>query len=296
MYPSLAAVRWSVGAKPYVISPRGMLDAWALNNSGWKKWVASRLYEDAHLGGAACLHALCDAERDAIRAYGLTNPVCVIPNGVDLPTVPSSVRPEWEDAIPSGAKVLLYLGRIHPKKGLFILLHAWHLAIRNNAISDDWFLVIVGWDQGGHQEQLRTLARDLGIDDRLHFAGPQFGDAKQASYERAQAFVLPSFSEGLPMVVLEAWAHGLPVLMTPQCNLPIGFERGAALAMETEVDDAARCLGELSAMSEDSRRSMGVRGRELVAAHFTWSAVSDQMRQVYAWVLGKSEQPAFVSK
>lgn len=95
MYPSLAAVRWSAGSKPYVVSPHGMLDPWAVRHSAWKKRITTHLYEGTHLGGAACLHALCDSERDAIRAYGLKNPVCVIPNGVDLPTAASGARPTW---------------------------------------------------------------------------------------------------------------------------------------------------------------------------------------------------------
>ena len=294
-YSSLAAVRWAEDSRPRVVSPHGMLDPWALGNSAWKKWIAARLYERAHLDGAACLHALCDSERHAIRAYGLKNPICVIPNGVDLPTARSGVPPVWADAIPQEAKVLLYLGRIHPKKGLPDLLRAWHLAAGGKALSNDWFLVIAGWDQNGHQKELQVLARDLGIEDRVHFGGPQFGDAKQASYERAQAFVLPSLSEGLPMVVLEAWSYGLPVLMTPRCNLPIGFEYGAALAMDPDAVDVARCLGDLSAMSDDERRSIGVKGRELAAVRFAWSAVSTQMRQAYDWVLGGGQRPSFMS-
>ncbi len=294
-YPSLATVRWSAASKPYVISTHGMLTQWALGISAWKKRIASYLYEDSHLGGAACLHALCDSERSAIRAYGLRKPVCVIPNGIEVPTTSLGVRPAWEHVVPAGAKVLLYLGRIHPIKGLAELLHGWGSAIRSKSLPDDWFLVIAGWDDRGHQEELQTLARDIGIDRRIRFVGPQFDDAKKASYERAQAFVLPSHSEGLPMAVLEAWAHGLPVLMTAQCNLPVGLEHDAALTMEHGAEDVARCLGELSAMSDDDRRSMGGRGRELAAARFAWSVVSNQMRQAYEWVLGGGELPPFVS-
>lgn len=294
MYPSLAAVRWSSGSRPYMVSPHGMLDPWAVRHAAWKKRLATLLYEDAHLRRATCLHALCDSERDAIRAYGLKNPVCVIPNGVDLPAAPSGIRPAWEDTLPPGAKVLLYLGRIHPKKGLVELLHGWNKAIQKKALPGEWFLAIAGWDQNGHEAQLRTLARELGILDRIRFVGPQFDDAKQASYERAQAFVLPSHSEGLPMTVLEAWSHALPVLMTPQCNLPIGFERGAALKTTTDPAEIARCLGELGSLSEDERQSMGARGKDLAVNHFSWSVVSRRMREVYEWALGGCERPSSV--
>lgn len=295
MYPSLAAVRWSSGSRPYLISPHGMLDPWAVRNAAWKKRLAALLYENVHLRRATCLHALCDSERDAIRAYGLKNPVCVIPNGVDLPAAPSGIRPDWEDTLPSGAKVLLYLGRIHPKKGLVELLHGWNQATQSKALPDEWFLVIAGWDQNNHEAQLHTLARELGILDRIRFVGPQFDAAKQASYERAQAFVLPSHSEGLPMTVLEAWSHALPVLMTPQCNLPVGFERGAALKTTTDPAEIARCLGELGAMTGDERRLMGTRGWDLAASDFSWNTVAKQMRQVYEWALGGGSPPTSVS-
>ncbi len=294
MFPSVAALRWSAGSKPYAISPHGMLDPWAVRNSAWKKRLAARFYEDAHLTGAACIHALCDAERDAVRAYGLKNPVCVIPNGVDLPAASSGVPPLWAGEVPAGAKVLLYLGRLHPKKGLPALFAAWAAAGRRGALPDDWFLVIAGWDQNGHQHELETLASELRIRERIRFVGPQFGLDKQTSYERAQAFVLPSLSEGLPMTVLEAWSHGLPVLMTPQCNLPVGFECGAALAMEPEAGDVARCLGELGTMSERDRQAMGRRGRQLVVDRFTWDTISREMLAVYRWALGGGVRPSSV--
>jgi poly(glycerol-phosphate) alpha-glucosyltransferase len=101
-----------------------MVEPWALKNSRWKKWVVWRLFERAHLSEAACLHALCEAERGDIRALGLTNPIAVIPNGVDLPpdlqSQPADPAPaEWR-----GRKVMLFLSRVHPKKGLVQLVRA----------------------------------------------------------------------------------------------------------------------------------------------------------------------------
>lgn len=96
------------------------------------------------------------------------------------------------------------------------------------------------------------------------------------------------------MTVLEAWSHALPVLMTPQCNLPIGFERGAALKTTTDPAEIARCLGELGSLSEDERQSMGARGKDLAVNHFSWSVVSRRMREVYEWALGGCERPSSV--
>lgn len=287
MYPSRASLLWArISKRPYVISPHGMLDPWAVNNSGWKKRLVGRLYEDAHLRGAACLHALCDAELEAIRAYGLQNPVCVIPNGIDLPEPPTAAVPAWHDVIPAESRVLLYLGRIHPKKGLANLLRGWKLAQQGLSDQRPWVLVIAGWDQGGHEAELKSLASSLGLSSSVFFVGPQFDEAKHASYAYADAFVLPSFSEGLPMVVLEAWAHRLPVVMTAQCNLPEGFAVQAAIKVEPEAASISAGLTTLFTKPDQERLVMGTLGRKLVEDRFTWPRITEQMLAVYRWVLG----------
>jgi glycosyltransferase involved in cell wall biosynthesis len=135
----------------------------------------------------------------------------------------------WRSNLPEEAKVLLYLGRLHLKKGLANLLQAWSEVRRaGGEAAQNWYLVIAGWDQDGHQASLEAITLQRNIGDTVHFIGPQFGLDKDAAFRSSDAFVLPSLSEGMPLAVLEAWAHGLPVLMTPHCNLPEGFARGAA--------------------------------------------------------------------
>ncbi len=277
-YPSVATRH---AHKPYLVSAHGMLDAWALQNSRWKKRMAGWFFENAHLRRAACLHALCPAEAEAFRAYGLTNPICVIPNGVDLPEELVEGDPPWSRSIPSDHKVLLYLGRLHPKKGLLNLLHAW-----SDSQSHPWHLVIAGWDQGGYETELRELTRRLGLEKSVHLSGPLFGTSKSAAYRGADAFILPSYSEGLPMVVLEAWAYSKAVLMTRECNLSMGFEAQAALEIRPSQDGIAEGLRSLFSIKDEAREKMGLRGKELVATHFNWVTIADQMHAVYEWVLG----------
>lgn len=292
MYPSLAVMRWAkASGKPYVISAHGMLDPWAVRNARWKKRLAGWLYENAHLRGAACLRALCAAEAEAIRAYGLRNPICIIPNGIDPPAATPAEPPPWQAALPDDAKVLFYLGRLHPKKGLPHLLRAWAAAHSASKHAEPWHLVIAGWDQGGHETELKAQTQQLGIQNRVHFVGPQFDAAKRASYRRADACILPSFSEGLPMTVLEAWSYGLPVLMTPQCNLPEGFQAQAALRIDPEPERIAQGLAALFALPDHERKAMGERGRALVAQRFTWPHIAQQMLAVYRWVLGWGDKP-----
>ncbi len=147
-----------------------------------------------------------DSEARAIRSYGLRNPVCVIPSGVDLPADDPPGPPAWAPEA-GGHRVLLFLGRLHPKKGLLNLVRAWaKVQADRPAGAADWVLVIAGWDQGGHEARLRRLIDELGAAGTIRLVGPQFGDQKAASLAFADAFVLPSLSEGLPVAMLEAWS------------------------------------------------------------------------------------------
>ena len=302
MYPSVVLRRWAqTSRKPAMISPHGMLDPWALNHSRWKKRLALTLFEKGNLQNARCIHALTPNEADSARSLGLRNPIAVIPNGVELPEIAAlseSARPIWAQ----GKRMVLFLGRIHAKKGLAQLLAGW----KQWRSAEGWVLAIAGWDQGGHEGELKQLAERLRLrwssigggaaeeDSQaadVVFLGPQFGENKARLFRACDAFVLPSFSEGLPMVVLEAWAYRKPVLMTPMCNLPHGFAAGAALRIEPEESSIASGLGDLFALSDHERIGMGERGRRLVEKDFSWPRVAEQMRDVYAWILGSGAKP-----
>lgn len=296
MYCSVAARRWaSRSGGPCLISPHGMLDPWALANSAWKKWIARRLFEDDNLRNAACLHALCEAELRAIRDFGLRNPVCVVPNGVDPPPPAPLAVPAWRQALPPKALVLLYLGRLHPKKALLELVEAWRLAEQSRrAASGGWHLVVAGTGSNDYVRSLQARIAQLGLGDTVHLIGPQFGSAKATTFAAADAFVLPSFSEGLPMAALEAWACGLPALLTSPCNLPEGFAAGAALRLEVGAEGIAAGLRTLFTLPAEQRYAMGRLGRELAAERFAWRRVAAEFDSVYRWMLGTTGRPACV--
>jgi glycosyltransferase involved in cell wall biosynthesis len=301
-YGSVASGRWHRWTRgPYVVHPHGMLESWALRNAKWKKRIAALLYEDQHLRGAACLHALCEAEAQTIRAYGLRNAICTIPNGIDLPQLDESSKLRVEvstlQTVTQGRRMLLYLGRLHPKKNLVSLLRAWASAQKSGVRSPDpgeWLLAIAGWSQGEHEDELKKLTTSHQLLTTVRFLGPQFGRDKDACYRACDAFILPSLSEGLPMTVLEAWAYAKPVLMTPECNLPEGFAVGAALQIGTNPSEIATGLKQLFEMSDDNRATMGARGRTLVAETFSWPRIGEQMNSVYQWVLGGGPVPEII--
>lgn len=294
MYPSLVSLRWAKHTGgPVVISPRGDLDPWALANSRWKKQIAAALFERRHLLRAACLHALNEAEAKAFRDYGLANPICIIPNGVDLPDLSSDPRilPAWTSQLPEGGRVLLFLGRLHHKKNIAALIEGWSAAVRDSDGGGDWWLAIAGWDQLGYEARLREMVTTSGA-PRVLFLGAQYGEAKDACFRNASAFVLPSLSEGSPRAVLEAWSYGLPVLMTPACNLPEGVRRGAAIACGQSAMGIAQGLQHLFNMSDVERSRMGWAGRRLVEDQFTWARVGRSMMELYRHLLGDGPAPS----
>ena len=286
MYPSLVALRWSHGKKPYVVSPHGLLNPWALRNSRWKKRIAAMFYENMHLRRAACLHALNVTEADAIREYGLENPICVIPNGTNLRH--DTVRLETRQG-----HSILYLGRFHPSKGLLSLLEAWR-AVCKEAEEAGWRLTLAGWDQNNHRAELEQLADQLQIRSCITFLGPQFDADKDRCLAVASAFILPSKSEGLPVSILEAWSWQIPVLMTHQCNLPEGAETGSAIMMEPEAVSIAAALRRLFSLTDAEREAMGMNGRRLVERRFQWQRIGETMTEVYDWILGRGPRPECV--
>jgi glycosyltransferase involved in cell wall biosynthesis len=299
-YYSWAGHLWSRRAgRPYVLTTHGMLSSWALDVGGWKKRLAAPLFRDRVLRGAACLQAFTEQELRHIREYGLRNPVCVIPNGVDLPATSRSARLSQKrprhPQMPAGAKVLLYLGRLHPIKGLPNLLRGWAAARqRAGAQATPWVLALGGWDQEGHQAELQQLITQLGLGGSVLFLGPLYGEAKALAYDSADAFVLASRSEGLPIAILEAWANELPVLMTPECNLPEGRQRDAAICLGNNDETLALGLERLFSLSEAERVAMGGRGYQLVAERYTWTKVAAELSKVYGWLVNGGERPACV--
>ena len=279
--------------RPTVISSHGMLDPWALKNSVWKKRAARLLFEDRNLARASCLHALNTQEAESIRALGLSNPIAVIPNGVRLPVSTVTVAPPaWMEE--DSRKVLLFLGRIHPKKGVDRLLEAWALLKRDNReLGTGWVLAIAGWDDGGHLNPLSSTRHRLGLDDNGRVLGPLFGEEKDRLLRHARAFVLPSLSEGLPITILEAWSYGLPVFMTAECNLPRGFDVNAAFEITADPRDIASSFS-AHLSDERSLRSVGESGRALVAREFSWQAVAAEFALVYRWLLGDGARPASI--
>lgn len=291
IYPNLAATCWARRTRrPMIVSPHGMLEPdWELKKSRLRKLAAYALFQRRQLRRAVCLHALNLNELEHIRRLGLRTPVCVIPNGVNEPEAGDKPDAPWGKAVAAGRRILLYLGRVTPKKGIANLIRAMA-----TLKGEGWSLVVVGWEQEGHRGELQRLADEVGASADVHFMDALFGADKAAAFRNADAFVLPSMSEGLPLVVMEAWSYGLPVVMTPQCNIPEAFTANAAIKADPTAESLRLALQQLFRMSDHDRAEIGARGKRLVAEQFTWSRVAEQMCNVYEWALGGGEVPACV--
>lgn len=289
MYHSAAVLRYKKRHPEVkvIVQPHGMLDPWAVRNSGWKKRIVGYWYEYENLRRADCIHALCQSEADAIREFGLKNQIAIIPNGIDLPGCSlDEIIARRQNT--GGRKTLLFIGRIHPKKGLRELIEA--LAILKCRLPDlvnEWQMKIAGWDQLNHTAELKTLIDSKNLSDCITLVGPAFGNEKERLLTEASAFVLPSFSEGLPMSVLEAWAYALPVVMTSHCNLPEGFQNDAALQCEPKPESIADSLISLFSMSANQRAETGINGRRLVERQFSWPHIADETIRLYKSLLSK---------
>lgn len=293
-YPQLFMYTWKIKRnKPIVCSPHGMLDPYIIIMQGKMKRMIAKIFFQKSLNAVTCYHALCKKELEDIRKYGLLQPVAIIPNGVNIP------EPAKIEALKSkkrdDKKHLLYLGRLHKKKGIDLLIEAF---ARINRDAPDmlkkWVLDIVGWDDDGFFSQLKKMVNKYGLENVVIFHGGLFGDEKDKIYNLSDAYILPSHGEGLPMTILEAWSWKLPVLMTPKCNIPEGFEANAAIFMVDNIVSIENGLKRLFAMTDIERKEMGERGYNLLKERFTWNISAQKMLALYEWLLGKREKPEFV--
>ena len=292
MLTSRSVLEWHRRTKRgYIVSPHGMLDPWALRRSAWKKRIAGFFYEYEHLSRAHSIHALCAAERDAVRAYGITSTVSIIPNGVVMPSVIEPIPAPWSQQVLPNARVMLYIGRLHPKKNLSSLLVAWAELIRSEAPGIcNWRLVISGWDQNNHLSELHRLHSSLALRDSVLFFKPVYGAEKQAAFSNADAFILASLSEGLPMTVLEAWSYGVPTLMTRHCNLPEGFETAAAIEIDSHPHNMVTTLREFILMEDQERHTLTENAVRLLKEQFQWGSVANKFADLYHDCIRKHKQ------
>lgn len=269
--------------KPYVISAHGMLDAWALRQKAWKKRIYSLLFERRNLARAQCLRALTRSEAEDYRRFGSGSPIVVLPNGVNYPASPSAKTFLQRFPETAGKRLILFLSRLHRKKGLDLLCQAWPAVSRAHS---DAHLVIAGPDSDDTRSRVEAMLRDLGVGNSVTMAGMLKGEMKWSALAAASIFVLPSYSEGFSIAVLEALAARRPVVITRQCNFPEIEEKGAGVQIDPDKDQLADALISLLSLPSHSIASMGQIGRALVDERFNWKVIARHASEVYDWIRG----------
>lgn len=265
---------------PLVVSTRGMLAPWALKHRRWKKRIAWVLYQRRILESAALLHATAEAEAKDIRAAGLKNPIAVIPNAVEIP----EALPERERA--SSKRRVLFLGRLHPVKGLENLLEAW-----SQVRPQGWELVLAGPDEEGYQARLEAIVRERGLGGEVQFTGAVDGDAKWKLYRSADLFVLPSFTENFGMAVAEALACEVPVITTRGTPWSEVETQGCGWWVETGVEPLVKAMRQGTSLTVEQSLEMGRRGRRLFQENYATARSAGHLKRTYEWILGGAVKP-----
>lgn len=276
-----------------VVAPQGSIEAWALRRSGWKKRLALAAYERQNLHGGL-LQGTGVQEVESFRAFGLQGPVAILPNGVDADWVSRQVSGDEfrsRHGIPPQNRVLLFLSRIHPKKGLPLLIEA--LAGLRDRL-EGCTLVIAGMDEGGHLDEVRQLVAAADLTGAVKFTGEVHGDQKRMAYAAADVFVLPTLSDNFAIVVTEALASGVPVITTH--GAPWAELESSRSGWWVPVDAAALRQAVSSALASpgETLREMGARGRALVRSKYTWEAVARDALDLYEWLNHRARRPDFV--
>lgn len=276
--------RWGV---PYVIAPRGMLEPWSLKQKWLKKRIARLLYQDKDLKLAAALHATAESEAEQFRKLGFKNPVIVSPNGVNVPK--DWVTGNGERVTGERIRRVLFVSRMHPKKGVLELVEAWGKLV-GSELEDrvgvgEWCCELVytvnGEAEREYEATVKARVKELGLDNRFIFTGALNDEEKWEAYARADLFVLPTHSENFGIVIAEALWSRLPVITTKGTPWRELEEQKCGWWIDIGIDPFSKALGEAMSLTDARRREMGANGRGLVEAKYAWSAVVKPLVKVY---------------
>jgi glycosyltransferase involved in cell wall biosynthesis len=272
---------------PYVVSPRGSFMTWSMSQRPIKKRVYLELIERRLMNRAAAIHCTSSLEQQQLNPWGFRPPILVIPNGLDL--TPFAALPERGTlrralGVPQDGTLSLFVGRLHKMKRLELTIQAFAKVARE---APDAHLLVVGPDGDGSGQKARKMAHDLGLSDRVHFTGLLTGMSLMQAYADADLHVLLSYRENFAMVVTEAMASGLSVMVTPDVGLAEEVEKaGAGYCVPSEGEEIAKTWLALLA-NPGLRRAMGQKGKSLVQEKFAFEVVSEQMLTLFKQIAGQ---------
>jgi glycosyltransferase involved in cell wall biosynthesis len=271
---------------PQVFCPMGMLEPWSLAQKHLKKKLGLMLYQRRDIECSSAVHATAASEAANLRALGIKAPIAVIPHGIDLPLdLPSRHLVERG----SNEKTILFLSRIHPKKGLFELVQACARLKERN-----WRVIIAGPDPDGYQAVIEKAVSGAQMQGKFSFVGSVYGEQKAALFAKADVFVLPTHSENFGLVIAEALAHGVPVITTTGAPWAELNTAGCGWWIPMEADSLDQALTEAISMPLAKLSEMGDRGRKLIEERYMWPAIIQKHIELYKWICGGGQRPDFI--
>ena len=245
-------------------SPHGMLTPWALNNKKNKKKLAWHLYQKRDLYKVSAFHVTCDDEKEDIKRLGFKQDIVVIPLGIDLPHIDLSHK--------IYSKSILFMSRIHPKKGLLNLVYAW-----DKIRKEGWKIIICGPDDDNHLSIVKKEISHLGLNDFFVFKGSVEGEEKDNLLRSCDLFVLPTYSENFGIVILEALSYGLPVITTVGAPWKDVVAYNAGWWIEIGVEPLIEALNEFFTLSEKAHIEMGHNAIVLAEKEYSWGVTIDKL-------------------
>ena len=272
---------------PLVISPHGCLSAKRLRRSALKKRIAGFMFDRRLLRSASAIHVTCDAEQHELEAYfqkmneSIHPVVSIVPNGVDVDVWRgvqdrTIIDQHWPTC--RGKRVILFLGRIDPIKGLDLLIDAWRLVVSE---FPDWHLLIVGPDEHGYAAHVQALIESASVGSQTTLGRSVYGEEKRSLMRASDVFVLPTYNENFGIAVAEALAAGVSVITTKGAPWAELLSEHCGWWVDVGVDSLADALREAMNLTDDERRVMGENGRRLVERKYQWKMVATQMIELY---------------
>jgi len=286
LYPTLIAGQWCRRHKiPYIINPFGALDSSMIRLKGYlKKTLYIKTIEKRNIEKASAIHAASVYERDKIKLLKFRTPTIVVPRGINIEEYERT--PDSKDPFPKlkDKKIILFLGRIHFKKGFDLFALALKKITQKRK---DVHLIIAGPDEKGYASKVKKMFANLNLEQYVTFTGMLLGNEKLYALHRSDIFVLPSYGENFGIAVLEAMACKLPVVITDRVGLYHDVKEYNT-GIITDCDENQIADGILKLLSDDNaRKEMGENGKRLAMEKYTWDKISGEMIDVYENIIKK---------